>query len=119
MTWAVLIGVIYYFQWKLADAEEQEFVGATHRTDDFELAQPMGQMQQYMDKLHLAGLKGNWQLGVFYLHELGEQAEQIVETGVDEDELDFSKLTQQLLVSQIEQLESFVEAGDSVKFESG
>ena len=67
MTWAVLIGVIYYFQWKLADAEEQEFVGATHRTDDFELAQPMGQMQQYMDKLHLAGLKGNWQLGVFYL----------------------------------------------------
>ena len=57
MTWAVLIGVIYYFQWKLADAEEQEFVGATPRTDDFELAQPMGQMQQYMDRQEAAVLQ--------------------------------------------------------------
>ena len=119
VTWAVLIAAICYFQWKLAEAEEHELAGVTDRGDDFELAQPMGQMQKYMDKLHFAGLEGNWQLAGFYLHELEEQAEKIVEAGVAEDEVDVSKLTQQLLVSQIEQLESLVEAGDSVKFKSG
>jgi hypothetical protein len=119
VTWAVLIAAICYFQWKLAEAEQHELAGVTDRGDDFELAQPMGQMQKYMDKLHFAGLEGNWQLAGFYLHELEEQAEKIVEADVGEGVVDVSKLTQQLLVSQIEQLESLVEAGDSVQYKSG
>ncbi len=119
VTWAVLIAMFCYFQWNLSDGGELEPAGVTHVEEDFELAHPMGQMQKYMDKLHFAGLEGNWKLAGFYLHELEEQAEKIVEAGVHEDEVDVSQLTQQLLVSQIEELETSVEAGNSPEFESG
>ena len=119
LIWGVLIAMFCYFQWKQADGGEQKSSISSHVEEDFELAQPMGQMQKYMDKLHFAGLEGNWELAGFYLHELEEQAEKIVEAGVHEDEVDVSQLTQQLLVSQIEELETSVKAGDSLEFEGG
>lgn len=119
MTWTVLIAMFFYFQWKRDDRVKLESSANAHVEEDFELAHPMGQMQKYMDKLHFAGLERNWQLAGFYLHELEEQAEKIVGAKEHEDGVDVSQLTQQLLVSQIEQLEMSVKAGNSVKFESG
>ena len=122
VTWAVLIAMFCYFQWKLGTdggVGKQEPTTVVHAEEDFELAHPMGQMQKFMDKLHFAGLEKNWELAGFYLHELEEQADEIVKAGVFEDEVDVSQLTQQLLVSQIEELEAVVKEEDSAKFQSG
>ncbi len=119
VTWVVIVAMFGYFHWKLGADGQLEPGADTDVGGHFELAHPMGQMQKFMDKLHFAGREQNWELAGFYLHELEEQAEEIVESGVHEDGVDVSQLTQQLLVSQIEELEEHVQMEDSAKFESG
>lgn len=116
LLWASVLGVFCYFQFTSTEATAETSTVTHAEAAEFELAEPMGQMLKFMDKLHFSGEEENWELANFYLHELEEQAESIVEGNVHEDGADVSHLVDSLLVPQIEELELATKAGDSIKF---
>ena len=117
LLWITLLGVFCYFQFTSANVTTEVAVPQlSSEHDKFELAEPMGQMLKFMDKLHFSGEEENWALANFYLHELEEQAESIVLAGVHEDGADVSHLVETLLVTQIEELEESVESQDPINF---
>ncbi len=72
-------------------------IPAEKTEEDYELAVPMGRMQNYMDKLYFSGSAKNWALSSFYLHEIEEQIEEIAHSDIIENEADISLLAKTLL----------------------
>ncbi len=99
ITWLALIAMFVFVQTKFSGDE-----------DHFELSIPMGRMQAFMDKLYFSGKNENWELASFYLHELEEQAEEIVHADVIEDDFQASDLRESLFIPQIESLKATVSA---------
>jgi len=114
VTWIALVAMFIYMQARLGSDETDTArpTGDSH----FELALPMGRIQAYADKLYFSGRNENWPLAAFYLHEMEEQAEEIVEAKVEEDGIDVSKLTEGFLLTHIEALEKHVKAGQVEPF---
>ena len=83
---------------------------------EYELAVPMGRMQGYMDKLYFSGQSANWPLASFYLHEIDEQAEEVVHSGVVEDGINVSQLAGSMLLPMFEGFEKALEQEDVARF---
>lgn len=122
ITWSLFAVSLGYFQLQItqlsAQSNQLEVQTPAINNEHFELAEPMGQMQKFMDKLYFAGSAENWDLANFYLHELEEQAESIAHANVTEDEVNVSELTKSLLIPQIEALEANVKKQESAAFQS-
>lgn len=85
---------------------------------ELEVAVLMLRLQTHADKLWWAGEAKNGPLAGFYLHELEEGAEELVEAHVKENGIDLSTMAGQLLVPKVEALEKAVEAGVWTRFEA-
>jgi hypothetical protein len=69
-----------------------------------ELAQIMLRMQMHMDKLHFALQLKNEPLSAFYVHELGEALDEIVEANLKEDNVDLSPLVKTMVTPKLKTL---------------
>jgi hypothetical protein len=76
------------------------------------LAELMGRMQTYAHKLQLSIEARNARLADFYLHELEELAEHVAEHVPHYGDYPVGRLTREMLLPAIEQLEDTVAAGD-------
>ena len=79
------------------------------------LAVMMQRMQTYTHKLQLSLAAGNAQLGDFYLHELEEAAEYVIDHIALYDDVPVGQLTREMLLPAIEALEDAVDSGDSAQ----
>lgn len=96
--------------------QEKDMEHANEAHQPMPLIYQMSFMQHFSTKLYLAGVEENWELADFYSHELEEIAEEIVEHDVEYDGNDISKLTEDILLSQIELLEDAIDANDLPAF---
>jgi hypothetical protein len=85
---------------------------------EYELADPMAAMQRFADKLYFAGLAGNWPLAAFYLHELEEKAEEILQQNLVEEGVPVNPLITSMLRPALVNLDKAVEQGDELLFRS-
>jgi hypothetical protein len=92
--------------------KSETFVDKEH----FELAAPMGKMQVFMDKLYFSGKSSNWELVNFYLHEIEEQVEKIVDAKIVEDDLQISVLAASHLDPKIKSLEAATSLENNDRF---
>lgn len=102
---AALIGLFFAMQ-RIGELERrigsrEAGVGDKH----IELAVVMGRIQRYHQKLWASGQAGNAELAAFYLHELEEAMEEVVDAQVVEDGIDISALMRTYGISTIELLE--------------
>ena len=82
--------------------------------EEYHLVEKMTQYQYYSHKVWLAGEASNQELVNFYLHEMEEVAEELIEKKVKYDGYDIAKLTEKMLLPAIEKLEE--SASDSASF---
>ncbi|WP_421773459.1 hypothetical protein [Gracilimonas sp.] len=94
-----------------ADSKEQ-YADATP------LIYHMSFMQRYSHKLYLAGVEKNWELADVYSHEIEELSETIINGNHVDDGVDVSKLLETMLLPQIENIETAIDAKDKELFES-
>jgi hypothetical protein len=71
----------------------------------------MGTMQAYMHKYNLSVLENNSELAGFYLHELEEVSEEIIENIEEYDGYPVSSLTETMFLPVVEQAETTLENG--------
>lgn len=76
----------------------------------------MFHQQRFMDKLWFSSKSGNWELASFYLHELEENTEGLIEEQHIEEGQNISHLARQLLVPALQEVEKSVRQQDSVVF---
>ena len=76
------------------------------------LAMLMERMQTYSHKLQLSVEARNERLAHFYLHELEETAEYVVDNIAHYDDYPVGPLVKEMLLPTIEELEEAVEAGE-------
>jgi hypothetical protein len=87
------------------------------RSDEYELAEPMGAFQRFADKLYFSGLAENWELAAFYLHEMKETAEEIIAHEIIEDGMEITPLMRGHLLPALNQLRSALESRETPLFE--
>lgn len=87
---------------RLAEAEQKQ---APAHEEHLELAVLMGRMQRFHQKWWEAGRQGNAALAAFYLHEMEEAMEEVVEAQVLEDGVDVSAHMRTFGLPIVEQLE--------------
>ncbi len=90
-------------------AQEPE---ADSHGEDAELATPMSQLQTFAHKLALSIEAQNGDLAGFYLHELEETSESIIDEIPEYEGLVIGPLVSSLLMPQIERLEAAIGPGD-------
>lgn len=73
--------------------------------EHFEVAVVMGRMQHYHQKWWASGQAGNAELAAFYLHELEEAMEEVVEAGVMDEGTDVSAAMRTYGLPALEELE--------------
>lgn len=83
------------------EAEEEE-------EEHFELAVAMGHLQRYSAKLHYAGVAENQDLANFYLHEMEEVMEEVVEAKVVDDGMPISNLMESMGVETVSKLQAHI-----------
>lgn len=81
-----------------------------------ELGITMAGLQRWTDKLGRAAEAGNWELAGFYLHEIEETAEGLVQAQVVHEGHNISALVQTMLLPVVEGLEEATEAKDTAVF---
>jgi hypothetical protein len=84
--------------------------------EEIELAKSMAWMQTWTDKAGRAGAAENWELADFYLHELEEAAEELIDARVVYEGHKVGELVKTMLEPAIESLEGAVKAKDPVLF---
>lgn len=84
--------------------------------ESHELVGSMGSLQLYFGKAWFAGQAENWELAHFYVHEMEETMEEIVEGKVIHDGKDISKLMKDMAWDQLETLEERSEGNDLAAF---
>jgi mono/diheme cytochrome c family protein len=87
-------------------------VAGPARAGDTQLLGLMGKLQTFAHKLQLSVTARNGRLADFYLHELEETSEEIVEDIESYDGQPISRLVQDMLLPAIEAMEKPVKAGD-------
>ena len=85
---------------------------------DFELGAAMGNMQRFTEKLHFAGQAGNWALADFYLHEIDEMAETIIEAKVVDEGVKVGELMKAMLPPSIASVQEAIQSRDPAEFAS-
>jgi hypothetical protein len=83
---------------------------AQHAAPEIELAVIMGRMQLYMNKLYFAGIGNNKELRDFYIHEIEEAMEDLVDGKVMHDGVDISQNMEMFGVAQLDVFEKAIEA---------
>ncbi|MCE3007712.1 MAG: hypothetical protein LW884_05090 [Bacteroidetes bacterium] len=83
---------------------------------EVELAVYMQQLHHYAQKLHWSGTAGNQQLASFYLHELEETEEKVLEAELMEDGQNISQLMRQHLSPTLKQMRLVVAQKDLPDF---
>jgi hypothetical protein len=83
---------------------------------EVELAKSMAWMQTWTDKAGRAGAAENWPLADFYVHELEEAAEELIEAGVVYEGHQVGELVKTMLEPAIEALEDAVKAQNAGLF---
>jgi len=86
--------------------------------EEYPLAVKMGYYQRYTQKLGLAGNEQNWQLADFYLHEIHEISEDLVDEKVVYDGYEIGVLVNKMLEPAIEKMEKTIEQEDSMLFKT-
>ncbi len=86
--------------------------------EEYPLAEKMSYYQRYAQKLGLAGEQQNWELADFYLHELHEISEELIEEQVKYEEYEIGNLVKKMLEPAIEGAEKAIENKDSVLFKT-
>lgn len=81
-----------------------------------ELAEYMGSMQQFMNKMWFAGSAGNAELAKFYHHEVEEVLEELVEENIEDEGHAVSELARTMLLPAVEELETAIASADSATF---
>lgn len=76
----------------------------------------MAWMQRWTDKLGRAAEAGHWELAGFYLHEIEETAEGLIEAKVVDEGHNISELLRTMLVPVIQSLEQAADAKDAALF---
>jgi hypothetical protein len=71
---------------------------------EVEISPFMLRLQLYADKLYFAGQGANWELAQFYLEEIEETAEALIDQHVMEGDVDLSAVMESLLPDQITEL---------------
>lgn len=109
-----------YYMTKQSD-EIKRLNRAFHEASDeheesHELVSSMGSLQLYFGKAWFAGQAENWELAHFYVHEMEETMEEIIEDKVIHDDKDISKLMKDMAWDQLETLEERSEEDDLVAF---
>lgn len=84
---------------------------------ELELAEKMMYLHRFSEKLYFAGQKQNWELAEFYLEELEETAERIVQAQKIEDGINISAQMQEMLIPKIKELEEIVKKQNAKSFE--
>lgn len=84
--------------------------------EEIELAEYMAHFQRYAEKLYWSGKAENPKLAYFYLHELEETAEKIIEAKVTEDRHDISKYTKQFLLPALKQFRNNQKLTDELPY---
>ena len=77
-----------------------------------ELAVYMGDMQRYLHKVQLAVRANNVEVLKFYLHELEEVTQEVIDNVVTYEGYAIASLTQQMLSSEIERLVGGIQSGN-------
>ncbi|MEM7163301.1 MAG: hypothetical protein AAF487_12775 [Bacteroidota bacterium] len=88
-----------------------------HEHGEIELAQYMGMLQTHFAKLYFAGQAENNALSEFYLHEMEESFETIVDGNVFEEGQNISVLAEQFGLNPVERLHDHIEANGFDDFE--
>ncbi len=86
--------------------------------EDFKLGAAMGNMQRFTEKLHFAGQAGNWELADFYLHEIEETTEEIVDAKVVDEGVAVGELMKAMLPPSIESVKEAIQSRDVAQFSS-
>lgn len=81
-----------------------------------ELAEYMGSMQQFMNKLWFSGSAGNTELAKFYHHEVEEVLEELIEENIEDEGHSVSTLARTMLLPAVEELETAIASADSATF---
>lgn len=84
---------------------------------EIELAEKMMYLHRFSEKLYFAGKKQNWELAEFYLEELEETAERIVQAKKIEDGINISAQMSEMLIPKIKDLEEIVKKQNAKGFE--
>lgn len=87
---------------------------AVEEVEEIEVAEVMGRLQRFHEKWWAAGSAGNATLAAFYLHEMEESMEEIIDADVVEDGVSLAPLMRSFGVANIEKLEKILEK-DGVK----
>lgn len=93
-------------------AEHDDHAHDEHGHEHAELAEPMGQMQYFSQKLGYAIEAENTELADFYLHELEELAGTIREEITEYEGFQIAELTGAMLVPMLEAQEEALDSGD-------
>jgi hypothetical protein len=81
-----------------------------------ELAEYMGSLQQFMNKMWFAGSAGNTELAKFYHHEVEEVLEELIEENIEDEGHAVSDLARTMLLPAVEELETAIASADSATF---
>ena len=97
---ALLVAILALFTALFALSSKNDAPGKKE-----ELAVYMGRIQRYHQKLRAAGEAGNAELAAFYLHEIGEVMEEVVEADIEEDGVRISPHMRSYGLSAVEAME--------------
>lgn len=112
----ILLVVLNVATWARLFSLERQITHLIERSEAFELADPMFDLQRFADKLYFSGIGENWQLANFYVHEMEEKATEIMAHNVVEGGVEITPLIKTLLVPAIEQVEASVQTRDKAAF---
>lgn len=73
-------------------------------------------LNRYAEKLYFAGKGENWKLAEVYNHELEEVAEILIQANDIDDGINRSKLVEDILIPQIEEMDKVIDAADKDAF---
>lgn len=89
--------------------------GHVHESE-VNLLNVMSKYQRFTQKAWYAGKEVNWELAGFYVHELEEHTEELVDGNVTYDGYNISQLAKTMVEPMVEELEESVEKKDQVLF---
>ncbi len=117
-----LFVMVYLLVTSIINRKELESLKAHLKNDTdtesehFELAESMGNVQRYFNKLWFAGNNANWELASFYVHEIEEVFESIEGAQVVDEGKDISALVKMMAEPGIKSLEEGIGQVDTSAF---
>lgn len=89
---------------------------AKEKANEVDILHTMSLYQRFSQKVWYAGKENNWELADFYVHELHEITEELVDGGVTHDDYDISQLAKTMLEPAVENLDKSVKQKNQEDF---